>query len=51
MKRLLRSVAELFALWIVIATILLLIVWLVLPQFGITADDDHVVPTVHQQEA
>lgn len=32
MKRLLRNIGELFALWIVVATILFLIVWLVLPQ-------------------
>ncbi|WP_185641381.1 hypothetical protein [Burkholderia sp. Bp8995] len=51
MKSLLRKIGELFALWIVIATMLLLIVWLVLPQFGITANDDRAVPTVRQQEA
>ncbi|QTD90799.1 hypothetical protein [Burkholderia anthina] len=32
MKRLIRNVGELFALWIVIATILLLGAWLVVPQ-------------------
>ncbi|CAJ3123644.1 Uncharacterised protein [Burkholderia pseudomallei] len=51
MKRLLRNIGELFALWIVVATILFLIVWLVLPQLGIMADDDRAVSVVHSHEA
>ncbi|MBU9340672.1 hypothetical protein [Burkholderia multivorans] len=39
MKSLLRKVGELFALWIVIATALLLFVWLVVPQMLGAPDD------------
>ncbi|WP_197422808.1 hypothetical protein [Burkholderia sp. ABCPW 14] len=39
MKSFARKVGELFALWIVIATILFIIVWLVVPQMLGTLDE------------
>ncbi|WP_155419920.1 hypothetical protein [Burkholderia gladioli] len=45
-----RGLSELFALWIVIASILFLVVWLVLPQLGFVPADDQPQP-VHSTSA
>ncbi|MDN7489477.1 hypothetical protein QZM35_17355 [Burkholderia sp. AU45274] len=51
MKSFARKVAELFALWIVLATILFIVVWLIVPQLGALANDNQPVSAVHHQEA
>lgn len=51
MKSFARKIGELFALWIVVTTILFLAFWLVVPQLGALADDIQPISAVHHQEA
>ncbi|HIE4193253.1 MULTISPECIES: hypothetical protein [Burkholderia] len=44
MKRMLRNIGELFALWIVVATIALIAIWLVVPKIFDAPTDERPTP-------